>query len=144
MLFIAPVISTSLMAHHCDAHSVAPGINQPTASPLHSGMAHAHAHPADEPPAHAASSAACPAASPLHHILNGGASSPMEDIACGYCQLLIHLPIIVWVFVPLIWLTLRISRMPPARTPVGPVLPRSYADFFPRAPPANRFIPLFR
>ena len=60
----------------------------------------------------------------------------MDDVACGYCVMLIHLPLMIWVFAAIIWLTLRISVTPPPR-----LILRRFTPFFPgiaqpRAPPA--------
>lgn len=60
----------------------------------------------------------------------------MDDAACGYCVMLIHLPLMIWVFAAIIWLTLRISVTPPPR-----LILRRFTPFFPgiaqpRAPPA--------
>ncbi|EIX9083766.1 DUF2946 domain-containing protein [Klebsiella aerogenes] len=59
----------------------------------------------------------------------------MDDVACGYCVMLIHLPLMIWVFAAIIWLTLRISVTPPPR-----LILRHFTPFFPgiaqpRAPP---------
>lgn len=72
----------------------------------------------------------------LHHaMMNMSGGGMMDDSACGYCQLLVHFPVIVWVFTPFIWLTLIISRAPPGS--FFSYLPFSTLlfDFQPRAPP---------
>lgn len=33
--------------------------------------------------------------------------------ACGYCDLLVHVPLMLWVFIPFIWWMCLISRAPP-------------------------------
>ena len=38
-----------------------------------------------------------------------------EMIFCGYCELLIHVPLLLWTFVPLLWLMARIARLPARR-----------------------------
>ncbi|WJV55930.1 DUF2946 domain-containing protein [Prodigiosinella aquatilis] len=59
-----------------------------------------------------------------------------EDSACGYCDLLIHVPLFLWLFVPALWLMLS-SR----REAISITVPTLYlclnAAFFhsPRAPP---------
>lgn len=63
----------------------------------------------------------------------------MDDAACGYCLMLIHIPLMIWVFVAIIWLTLRISVTPPPR-----LIFRRFTPFFPgiaqpRAPPSYLF-----
>ena len=66
-------------------------------------------------------------------MMHGGM---MDDAACGYCLMLIHIPLMIWVFVAIIWLTLRISVTSPPR-----LILRRFTPFFPgiaqpRAPPA--------
>ena len=87
---------------------------------------------------------------PVHHSMQPDSHQPpsmpdmpmmmhggvMDDSACGYCVMLIHLPLMLWVFVAVIWLTLRVSNSPPPR-----LILRSFTVFFPgiaqpRAPPA--------
>lgn len=59
-----------------------------------------------------------------------------EEFACGYCALLIHVPLIVWVFIPLIWLVLVIFRTPPLPRLRAAIVTRSGSTYRPRAPPA--------
>ena len=74
------------------------------------------------------------------HLMPGMGSSLMDDIACGYCQLLLHIPLIIWLFIPFIWLIWRISRAPPPPV-IAPLLAEhDDAEALPRAPP----VPLFR
>lgn len=60
----------------------------------------------------------------------------MDDSACEYCQLLIHLPIIIWAFTPFIWLIFLISHALVLPIIIGPVLLGYYNNFLPRAPPS--------
>ncbi len=56
----------------------------------------------------------CEVNTPLKHSLMPDPSmSPMEEIACGYCQLLINLPFILFIFAALLWLLLRLVRRSP-------------------------------
>jgi len=71
-----------------------------------------------------------------HAWMDGSGMEGMGDIACGYCQLLIHLPLMVWVIIPFIWLMLRISRVPPAAIFASPLLPFYSGYPQPRAPPS--------
>ena len=60
----------------------------------------------------------------------------MEDIACGYCQLLIHLPFVQFILAAFIWLIQRLSqpvRFAPLRFPV---IFRPWHPQCARAPPA--------
>jgi hypothetical protein len=62
-----------------------------------------------------------------------------ESFACGYCDLLVHVPLMLWVFVTLIWLMLVISRAPPTPALVQPLLRRVTGIHRPRAPPHSAF-----
>ncbi|MBA0159454.1 DUF2946 domain-containing protein [Pectobacterium atrosepticum] len=118
MLFIAPVISKSLVqlaACQVSTH------HMPAASQHHHG---AHEHEA------------CHHGSTPHNLMMSSVGlSPMEDIACGYCQLLVHLPFILSVILPLLWLLLSAHR--PTYSPdfVCPTLFRPYCPQRARAPP---------
>jgi hypothetical protein len=65
-----------------------------------------------------------------HHMMDDG------EFACGYCDLLVHVPLMMWVFIPFIWLMLVISRAPPLPCVIAPVIRRQIATHRPRAPPA--------
>lgn len=72
----------------------------------------------------------------VHRMMSGNAMSPMEEIACGYCQLLIHLPFILFVLTALLWLMLLCVRLsPPLRTIFTPIF-RAWTPQRARAPPA--------
>nr|WP_229655774.1 DUF2946 domain-containing protein [Pantoea sp. 201603H] len=69
------------------------------------------------------------------HTAMPGTMSIMDDFACGYCQLLVHFPLLAWVFIPLIWLIRFSSPSPPSQ-----IIPAYPVTFFagilqPRAPP---------
>ncbi|WP_244212389.1 DUF2946 domain-containing protein [Buttiauxella izardii] len=114
MLFVAPVISKSL--EHRRA----------AASGEHSMMNHAGGMMMEM------GAMEMPASS---HLMPGMGASLMDDIACGYCQLLLHIPLIVWLFIPFIWLVWRISRAPPPPV-IAPLLSQhDDAEALPRAPP---------
>lgn len=71
---------------------------------------------------------------PLMHASVSGMGGMMND-AAGYCVMLIHLPLMLWIFAAIVWLTLRVSCAPPPRI----ILPR-FTVYFPglaqpRAPP---------
>lgn len=68
-----------------------------------------------------------------HHMMDDG------EFACGYCDLLVHVPLMMWVFIPFIWLMLVISRAPPLPTIISPVIRRQTGIHRPRAPPAHLF-----
>ncbi len=73
------------------------------------------------------------------HLMPGMGMSLMDDIACGYCQLLLHIPLIVWMFIPFIWLAWRLAGLPPPAV-IAPVLAQhDDAQALPRAPPVAAF-----
>lgn len=96
MLFIAPVISKSLV-HHSDCVSSA----ITTAMPEHHGMAMSGMHHDMAMPEHCEQNLTM-----VHPMMAGHAMSPMEEIACGYCHLLIHLPFVQFVLTIMLWLML--------------------------------------
>lgn len=73
------------------------------------------------------------------HLMPGMGASLMDDIACGYCQLLLHIPLIVWLFIPFIWLAWRISRAPPPPVIAAILAQHDDAQALPRAPPVVPF-----
>ncbi|MBD2796816.1 DUF2946 domain-containing protein [Xenorhabdus sp. 18] len=72
-----------------------------------------------------------------HHGVDHIHMGLMDDIACGYCQLLINLPLLAGGFVPFILLTLIVSRAPPVLRFSGPIIRLFYGESQPRAPPLN-------
>ncbi|HDE1982245.1 TPA: DUF2946 domain-containing protein [Klebsiella quasipneumoniae] len=117
MLFIAPVISKSLV-HHSDCVSSA----ITTAMPEHHGMAM---------PEHCEQNLTM-----VHPMMAGHAMSPMEEIACGYCHLLIHLPFVQFVLTIMLWLMLLCVHLSlPLQAIFSPIF-RAWAPQRARAPPA--------
>ncbi|EGV0699946.1 DUF2946 domain-containing protein [Escherichia coli] len=117
MLFIAPVISKSL-AHHSDCVNSA----ITTAMPEHRGMAM---------PEHCEKNHTM-----IHPMMAGHAMSPMEEIACGYCQLLIHLPFVQLLLTVMLWLMLLCVRLSlPLQAICSPIF-RAWTPQRARAPPA--------
>lgn len=79
MLFIAPLISKSMM-------------QMTDCSPMDGMAAHSMHHSHQDMPL----PEECATSTPMNHFLMSGIGlSPMEDIACGYCQLLVHFPFII-------------------------------------------------
>lgn len=108
LLFIAPVVSKSLAEHH-DAMAMSGMSADMPMMDHHSDMAMAD-----------------------HSMM-------MDDgVACGYCDLLVHVPLMLWVFVPFIWLMCLTSRAPPPRHVSRLALPRLNGIYRPRAPPLPR------
>ncbi len=72
----------------------------------------------------------------VHPMMSGQAMSPMEEIACGYCQLLIHLPFVPFVLMVMIWLMLLCVRQSlPLPVILSPIF-RAWTPQRARAPPA--------
>ncbi|MBI6547359.1 DUF2946 domain-containing protein [Xenorhabdus sp. VLS] len=123
MLFIAPVVSKTLEHYRDDIKSE---INHSMSmSDMQNGHNNSH---------HQTSSSSH---SMNHHGADHIHMGLMDDIACGYCQLLINLPLLAGGFAPFILLTLIISRAPPAPRFFGPIIRLFYGESQPRAPPLN-------
>jgi len=105
MLFLAPEVSKNLL--QWQATDASETHNMPN-TVTHDVTTHHHSSPADKPAGHHAHHGE---GSGSHHMMGG--SSMAGDFACGYCELLIHCPLIFWLFTPLIWLLLVSSRAPP-------------------------------
>jgi hypothetical protein len=71
-----------------------------------------------------------------NRMMSGHAMSPMEEIACGYCQLLIHMPFVLVMLTVLLLLMLRcIRKAPSLRVTFSPIF-RVWPPQRARAPPA--------
>ena len=117
LLFIAPVISKSLAQAHGSSSMMM----------MHHGMA----MDMSEMPDMHHDMAATPTggAKQAHHPM-----SMMDDSACGYCVLLVHLPLDLMTL-PLLWSTLQAATQPDVPL-FQPVVARFVPRFFhPRAPP---------
>ncbi|MEB6377634.1 DUF2946 domain-containing protein [Leclercia adecarboxylata] len=126
MLFVAPVISKSLV------HQPAcpPSVTTITMSDHH-GMAMSDMHH------NMAMAEPCEQNFTLvHRLMAGSAMSPMEEIACGYCQLLIHLPFVPLVLTGLLWLVILCARIPLSLPAILSPVFRAWAPQRARAPPA--------
>lgn len=125
LLFIAPDVSKTLESYrvtvdsgisaHCHAGMMMDNRSAP-AMPDGSVMMHAD-------PTHA-----------MPHQ-RGSDSDTAGEFACGYCQLLVHMPLLACLFAAFLWLMCTIARTSPAMLP-----PAFHATVFPgtcqpRAPP---------
>jgi hypothetical protein len=132
LLFLAPVVSKSLMTHQGISTSSAavvsvstPEINDPAMEQM-ANMADMHHMP--------------PAATPAfpgeqdHHSMTMG-----DDSACGYCELLIHVPLMLWLFVPLLWLIMLVARILRSPPVLSPLIQRWSFRQRPRGPPCPTF-----
>lgn len=120
LLFVAPVVSKTLAERHqMRTLNMAAEMSSEAAS----SMSHRH-------------SAAMQMQSAESSMMTMNHSAmPDGEFACGYCDLLVHVPLMVWVFIPFIWLMMLISRAPPMVTASAPVLRQPWGFHHPRAPP---------
>lgn len=128
MLFIAPVISRSL--EHARV-----GQSEP-ASMADCGMdmsTHSHHQPPPEP----TGKASMPGMSMAMQTGSHNMAMMMDDSACGYCVLLIHVPLLDLAYSPLFWSGSLLSRAPPAHY-IFPLFAHViHSESQPRAPPAS-------
>ncbi|MFT8210343.1 MAG: DUF2946 family protein [Symbiopectobacterium sp.] len=61
-----------------------------------------------------------------------------EGFACGYCELLVHVPFIVGIFM---WLMVLLARAPPLPRVLPPLCPQLDATHLPRVPPRLHLSP---
>jgi len=126
MLFLAPEVSKNLVqwqAEPSETHLM------PSTAPHEMAADHHHSPhtmPSSGHHAHHGEAGG-------HHMM--GSTSMAGDFACGYCELLIHCPLIFWLFTPLIWLLLVSSRTPPIRLSFLSPIPYFAGCAQPRAPP---------
>ncbi|WP_269935581.1 DUF2946 domain-containing protein [Serratia liquefaciens] len=127
MLFIAPVISRSL--EHARVGQ------SETATMTGCGMdmsAHSH-HPSPEPDDKANAQSMTMAMQTGSHNM----AMMMDDSACGYCVLLIHIPLLDLASSPLFWSGSLLSRAPPLHY-IFPLFAHViHSESQPRAPPAS-------
>ena len=119
MLFVAPVISKSI-SHQtfCEHHNV----TVMNMSDMH------HRAIMSEP---------CQTMPDMgHRMMSEQAMSPMEVIACGYCDLLIHLPFVLVILTTLLCLLLPLVKWPPVPNAVFLPVLRTWPPQQARAPPA--------
>lgn len=119
LLFVAPIVSKNLAERH-QMRMLYPSAEMSMSSDARASTAHGH---------HAAMQHA-DSPMPMDH-----GAMPDGEFACGYCELLVHVPLMVWIFIPFIWLLMRISRAPPPLMASAPVIRQPYVFPCPRAPP---------
>ncbi|MFV9688139.1 DUF2946 domain-containing protein [Pantoea sp. KXB45] len=108
LLFVAPMISKNLAAHH------AMMADMPGMSAMSAEMSMMHHH---------------------GEMTSAAPETGVMSFACGYCDLLVHVPLLLWIFIPFIWWMCLISRAPPAPSPAVPRRRRQWRLNRPRAPP---------
>ncbi|MFI3311505.1 DUF2946 domain-containing protein [Ewingella allii] len=144
MLFIAPVVSKSLVAAGM-SHSMMPGMamtEMSTAEMPMASMDMSEMSESDMPMSHGemaeqADTVAHQNSMPMHDMgLGVMMPGDMSDAACGYCVLLVHLPLFHMLALPMLWVSNTSSRAPPRLAAVRPVPTAFYPDSQPRAPPA--------
>ncbi|MFD3248903.1 DUF2946 domain-containing protein [Rahnella aquatilis] len=132
MLFIAPVISKSRVAEGAQ-HMMMPGMmmsdmDMPDADMAGMDMAE-HVASSGE---HCQTSACQSAPQDAVKVLLSG---DMSDAACGYCVLLVHLPMLDLQAIPMLW-SLDFSSRAPPRAVIQRLIPSLFfTDSQPRAPP---------
>ena len=112
LLFVAPIVSKTLMEQQSRMMAMPSHGTMSDMSMQHHEMMMDMAMPGMD-----------------HHMMDDG------EFACGYCDLLVHVPLMIWVFIPFIWLIMVSSRAPPLPHVVTPVLRRYSGNHRPRAPP---------
>ncbi|MEQ5295488.1 DUF2946 domain-containing protein [Providencia rettgeri] len=126
MLFIAPLFSKSMrLMEHC----VSPSSNSAVE---HLSMADQsmHSHHSMPMPEN------CDVSTPMNHMLmTGMGQSPMEDIACGYCQLLVHFPFLILFIAAVIRQLATLTLFVPFERYVHIWLFRPWSLHLARAPP---------
>ena len=123
MLFIAPEISRSLQN---------PTTTQTTGISASSEMAMPEAMPGMSATGHMTMekhtvSHSAPAVDPM---------SGMDDIACGYCVMLLHMPVLLAMMVFLCWFSLLLRRAQTARRYYALPVRLFTGDLQPRGPPS--------
>ncbi|CAX55568.1 conserved uncharacterized protein [Erwinia pyrifoliae Ep1/96] len=133
MLFIAPDVSTILEQRRSAEHhkTSVENIRSRLSEMAQHGMMDKMPTATDNAPCHAPA----PAENGQHHTRSGG--KLLEHFACGYCQLLVNLPLLLAIFLVVIHLLLLSARIPP---PLN--FPPYHFTFFPglsqpRAPPVS-------
>ncbi|WP_240116310.1 DUF2946 domain-containing protein [Erwinia endophytica] len=132
MLFIAPEVSKTLEHRQVRAayetSSAVMGEMDMGMMPMDHGMKHpvTSASP-DEMTGHAGN--------PVAHGKRSD-EGIMDDFACGYCQLLVHSPLLAWVLAALILLLFLITRVAPSLLSPAPPMTFFPGISQPRAPPA--------
>ncbi|TLV08864.1 DUF2946 domain-containing protein [Klebsiella indica] len=131
MLFVAPVISKALVHRNVCQQTLVAGMRG--VPEVERGMA------MNMPEMHhgVVPSATCDKSAAMDHLMSSGqVMSPMEEIACGYCLLLIHLPFVAFLLTVLLWLMLFCPRRAPVLQIVFTPVFRAWAPQCARAPPS--------
>jgi len=117
LLFIAPDVSKSLEHQRVSTPDASAREDHSSMVSMHhgdmSGMTTDEMTTLHSPPSSMAVTP--PSEYAQHHAMPGGMGM-MDDVACGYCQLLAHFPLLLVIFLPLIWLLFRLTlQMPSSR-----------------------------
>ncbi|WP_369310365.1 DUF2946 domain-containing protein [Providencia rettgeri] len=124
MLFIAPLISKSMeQIKHCIETN---NVTENRLMAEHS----MHSHQGMLMPEDCEHSGAI-----NHMLMTGIGQSPMEDIACGYCQLLVHFPFIILFIAAVIRQLATLTLFLPFKPCVTLWLFRPWSLHLARAPP---------
>ncbi|MGV8924656.1 MAG: DUF2946 domain-containing protein [Ewingella sp.] len=130
MLFIAPVVSTSLVSAGV-MHQMMPGMSGMDMSSM--DMSEDEMLPAQkmEHGDHADGHRAISSGDNGQGMMSGD----MSDAACGYCVLLAHLPLLQVLAISLLWSAEVLGQVPPSPLATHFSSPAFYQHVQPRAPP---------
>lgn len=137
MLFVAPLVSKTLVAQ---------GVPMPMMAGMDMRDMNRSTMPMDDMsdmPSMATMPDVSPTVQKAHaiHVVQAAntpatmSASDMMDAACGYCVLLMHLPLLVMLALPLLWSLRIVVRPSPPRVIHSPISAPILEDSQPRAPP---------
>ncbi|WP_036110835.1 DUF2946 domain-containing protein [Mangrovibacter sp. MFB070] len=142
MLFVAPVVSKTLVRQGLMTPEMGdmlmPGMAMMQHEPqmMQHEPAMAHEQAGEQHGMHHASSGENTA---YHEVVHNSTTTPqvnwMDDAACGYCQLLLHMPLIFWVAALLLWCLITLRRTPAVVLVCVPAFRGWFRPFLARAPP---------
>ncbi|MFO6297146.1 DUF2946 domain-containing protein [Rahnella selenatireducens] len=131
MLFIAPVVSKSLVAESAQ-HMMMPGMVMSDMDMPDGDMADMDMSDTETSDEHCQPQAC---KQMQHGAVKGLLSGDMSNAACGYCVLLAHLPLLDLQAMPMLWSLELSSRAPPRSLKQRLVPSLFFTDSQPRAPP---------
>ncbi len=131
MLFIAPVVSKSLVAEGAQ-HVMMSGMVMSNMDMPESEMAGMDMSDHEASATHCQKPTCHSAPQDIAKMMMFG---DMSDAACGYCVLLVHLPMLDLQAMPMLWSLDFASRAPPCKDIQRLIPSRFFTDSQPRAPP---------
>ncbi|WP_226568665.1 DUF2946 domain-containing protein [Mangrovibacter yixingensis] len=135
MLFVAPIVSKTLVRQGLMMPEMG-NMLMPGMAMAHSAHELSHEHAGEHPLLHQPLSQDT---SPEHRVGAGSVAAQqaswMDDAACGYCQLLLHMPLIFWVAALILWCLITLRRIPAFVQTSTPAFSGWFRPFLARAPP---------